>query len=357
MVVLTASCSSGLRMSHLPSGGDSTKVGKVWVKVVELSSPQGVQLPTVSPSKIPPELVDTARGPYRVGPSDVLIVTVWEHPELTQPLGQYRNDLASGQSVDADGTMFFPYTGRIKVAGLTTTEIQALVTRELSKVLRDPQVDIKVAAYRSKRVYVSGEVRLPGIVTIDDVPMNLAEVLNRSGGILPSGDGSCLRLVRNGKVFEIDWEGLTRQGAPVGSIRIQPGDQVRVNSADDRVAYLLGEVPQPGVVRLTNGRMNLVRALTEAGGISSLSANAAGIYVVRPKDSLHVTVYQIDGRSPLALALAGQLSLQPQDLVYVDQSGLSRWNRVFQLLVPMASVLGSTTSSVENVRLIKTGAW
>lgn len=350
-------CSSGMRMSGIPSPGDSTSIGKIKVKVVDLEVGNASRI-APPPSSIPPELVPAVQNTkYKVGPFDVLIVTVWEHPELTQPLGQYRNDLASGQLVDADGTMFFPYVGRIPVAGLTATEIQKQVTSILAKVLRDPQVDIKVAAYRSQRVYVSGEVRNPGIQIIDDVPMTIPEALNRAGGLLPTGDASAVRLVRGSKVYELDIESLERSGAPLESIQLLPGDQIRVPNLEERVAYVIGEVARPTILKLTNGRTNLVRGLTEAGGIDNLTANAAGIYVVRPMDSTNVTVFRLDGRSPVALAWAGQFQIRPRDLIYVDQSGLNRWSRVFQLLVPMSAVLSNTTGSGENIRLMKTQPW
>lgn len=351
-------CASSMRMpSDCRVQGDSTQVGPVKVRVVDLEA-RTLRAEDLGKSPtIPPELLLPSDTTYHVGPLDALIITVWEHPELTQPLGQYRNDLASGQLVDPDGTFYFPYVGRMAVAGKTVTEIQKLVIAALSKVLRDPQVDIKIAAYRSKRIYVSGEVRNPGILAIDDVPMTLPEALNRVGNILPSGDASMVRLVRDGRVFQLDVEGLQKSGARIDNIRLHPGDQIRVPGTDESVAYILGEVNRPSVVNLRNGRTSLVRGLTEAGGYNDLTANAAGVYVVRSEDSSHVTVFRLDGRSPVALAWAGQFMLRPRDLVYIDQSGLSRWNKVFQLLVPMASVLSNATLAGENIRLMKTEPW
>lgn len=357
ILVLTTGCATSMRMSGLPVPGDSTRVGAVKVRVVDLDGAKAARTLQAAPTAIPPELLARADSSYHVGPLDVLIVTVWEHPELTQPLGQYRNDLASGQLVDADGTMYFPYVGRALVAGKTATEIQKLVTNALAKSLRDPQVDIKVAAYRSQRLYVSGEVRNPGVVAIDDVPMTLPEALNRVGGILPTGDASAVRLMRGAKVYDLDIEGLQRVGAPLDSIHLLPGDQIRVARSDERVAYLLGEVARPSVLNFTNGRLSLVQALAGAGGYNDFTANSAGVYVVRSEDTSHVTVFRLDGRSPVALAWAGQFQLRPKDLVYVDQSGLSRWNKVFQLLVPMSSVINDATQSAVNIQTLKTQPW
>lgn len=340
-------CATGMRMTSLPSPGDTTRIGNVNVKVVDLDGSRAAAFaPKVRP--IPKELLAAPDSSYRIGPFDVLVVTVWEHPELSQPLGQYRNDIAAGQLVDADGTMYFPYAGRIQVKGLSPIQIQAMIAKSLSKVLRDPQVDVKVSAYRSQRVQVSGEVRNPNSYAIEDVPMTLVTAINRSGGLTPTADAAAVRLIRNGKVYELDYENLSRMGAPLDSIRMRNGDQIYVPNTEDRVAYVLGEVARPTMLRLTNGKTTLVRGLTEAGGFDALNVDAAGVYVVRAEDSANVTVFRLDGRSPVALAYAGQFQLHPKDLIYVDQSGLSRWSRVFQMLVPMSTVLSGTTGVLSN---------
>jgi len=349
-------CATSMRMDTLEGPRDTTMVGRMKVRVVDLDASKPSTLLRRTPG-IPADLLLRADSAYRIGPLDALIVTVWEHPELTQPLGQYRNDIASGQLVDADGSLYFPYLGRVQVVGLTAREVQKLVTDALSKVLRDPQVDIKVSAYRSKRIYVSGEVRNPGVVPIDDIPMTLPEALNRVGGILPTGDGSAVRLTRGDKVYTLDVEGLQRAGAPLSKIQLLPGDQIRVQNSEESVAYILGEVQRPSLLRLTNGRMSLLHAITESGGYNDLTANSAGVYVVRAEDSTRTTVYRLDGRSPVALAWAGQFQLQARDLVYVDQSGLSRWNKVFQLLVPMSTVLNGATGAAVNVQTLESQPW
>ena len=82
---------------------------------------------------------------YRIGPLDMVQVVVWEHPELTSPMGQYQ---PAGQKVTTDGKLFYPYAGELQAAGLTAQELRTEITKRLSdKILNDPQVDVRVTGY------------------------------------------------------------------------------------------------------------------------------------------------------------------------------------------------------------------
>lgn len=294
------------------------------------------------------DLIVADVGSYRLGPKDVVLVTVWDHPELTLPLGQYRSDAATGMIIDDEGYLFYPYIGRVKMAGLTVVEARKLLASKLDDVLQRPQVDLKVLAYRSQKVYVSGEVRNPSIYNITDIPFTLAEAINRAGGFLPTADQSHVVVSRGKQTWSLDFLALMTRGNRIGEILLRDGDSVHVQHREEEPVYLLGELRNPRSVPAYNGKLTLAQAISDAGGIANISADARSIYVFRrAKERNAVDVFHLDAYNPVAMVLADRFALQPRDVVYVDAGPLVRWNRVVSLVVPTVSALTSTASEVK----------
>src|SRR5690606_36949502 len=82
--------------------------------------------------------------PYRIGAGDVLYITVWDHTELTVPAGPQQQGNLAGRLVQGDGTLFYPYLGKIQAAGLTPTELAAKLTQQLARVIQQPQLDVSI---------------------------------------------------------------------------------------------------------------------------------------------------------------------------------------------------------------------
>lgn len=286
-------------------------------------------------------LSDTAQ-PYVIGPGDVLQITVWDHPELDaagsagglNSMPARPADPAAGFVVNSAGEVQFPYIGRLKVSGETTDEAQSAITRALT-YFKNPQVTVRIASFRSKQVYVEGEVHTPGIQPINDVPMTLYEAVNRAGGFEPSADESRLVLVRGGKSYQVDLTAMRDQKISGSQIVLRNGDVLRVTSRDQNGAYVMGEVNKPTFATpLRDGTLTLSDALTQAGSLNNNSADAGQIFVIRGSKSTTPQIYHLDAASPIAMVLANQFELLPNDVVYIDGNGLVRLSRVLSLLLP-----------------------
>lgn len=291
-------------------------------------------------------LFDSTPPPYTIGRGDILSIVVWDHPELAaggmtmatsaadsgvvQP-----NATPPGFAVDHMGRIQFPLIGLLGIDGKTEEEARALLTGKLARYIANPNVTLRVQAYRSRRVYVDGEVRTPGLQAIDDIPMTLVEALNRAGGMQPNADQSRIVIERGDRRYHVNLRELVQKGVNPGTILLDHGDLVRVHSRDESKVFVSGEVISPKALTMHDGRLTLNEALGETGGISPLSGDARQVYVVR-KAPDRTRVFRLDARDSGALAMAESFELRPKDVVYVAASPLANWNRHLSLLFPGA---------------------
>nr|WP_234480894.1 polysaccharide biosynthesis/export family protein [Paraburkholderia aspalathi] len=280
-------------------------------------------------------------GPYTLGPGDVLQITVWDHPELAAALGAQQQansrpfDPPQGFVIDAPGDVYVPYAGSVHVAGSTPEQVQAQIAGALSRVFKKPQVTVRVASFRAKQIYIDGEVRSPGGVPINDIPMTLYEAINRAGGFTPAADQSRMVLVRDGVSYPLDLTDMLEHGTNPTDVALKSGDLLRVVSRDENGVYVMGEVNKPlTAMPMKTGRLTLSEALSQAGSLNNMSADAAQLYVIRGSQATTPRVFHLNARSPVAMVLANQFELQPKDVVYVDSNGLVRLSRVLNLLLP-----------------------
>jgi polysaccharide export outer membrane protein len=210
---------------------------------------------------------------YRLGPRDVVAVSVWGHPELG---GKF--------TLAADGNLSLPLVGALKASDRTVPELQADVTARFADgYLRNPRVIVEIERYVSQRVFVMGEVRTPGPVGLTGT-MTLLEALARAGSFTEQagGDLQVLRPATNqtddsptspgqsniSELARLSVQQL-RRGASGANILLHNGDTVFVPRAEN--IFVLGLVSNPGTYTLESG-MTVLRALSAAGGTTALGS-------------------------------------------------------------------------------------
>lgn len=232
---------------------------------------------------------------YEIGADDILKITVYGHDDLTHTV-----------IIQPDGTFTFPLIGRVKAADLTPKELEQKLTILLAQgFIRNPQVTVVVQEYRSKTVYVVGEVARPGIYPLSE-SRNVVEVLSRAGP-LTSNAGAEVIIVRpstpvKGPVLPPEAPGGAQgTSAPVKA----PADVIRVNIRDIQAGdltknvalrpndtvfvpeaprvFVSGEVRNPGSYPFAPGT-TVRQAISLAGGFTE-NASTGRLRVVRRMDN------------------------------------------------------------------------
>jgi polysaccharide export outer membrane protein len=268
----------------------------------------------------------------------VLRINVWGQPDFLPTLSAVSaggvSSVPLGRTINEDGKLFFPLIGSIPAVGLTVPEFRANLTKALAKFVKDPQIDVDVAAFRSQRVFLAGEVKTPGVVAITDIQLKIADALAAVGGTTAEADLGTIQLTRGNQSITLDLNRLYFGGDISNNHTLQHGDILTVPDRQARKVFLLGEVMQPKSYLLHRGRVSLAEVLADAGGTNPLSANAGEVYVMRRDATGKPLVFQLDARQPVALLVADRFDLLPRDLVYVNPTGATQAIRILNQYLP-----------------------
>jgi len=157
---------------------------------------------------------------YAIGPQDVLSISVWKEPDITQTV-----------VVRPDGRISLPLVSDVQAAGLTPMQLAASVTAELRKYLADPRVTVVVTQINSQRIYVLGEVNKAGTYALFP-GMTLLQALSSAGGFNQFADVKKIYLLRteNGQQvkFLFNYKEVVHGRAPEQNIALKTGDTIIV---------------------------------------------------------------------------------------------------------------------------------
>ena len=322
----------------LPKDQSSFTDGDMRINVYSLSAgmiKQHTLDNTNGQTDLPPAFTVSESKPYTIGIGDVITIVVWDHPELTSPLGQFRNSEEQGNVVYEDGTIFFPYAGNVSVVGKTVSDVRKLITEKLRKFIEAPQVDVRVSGYKSQKYIVTGDIAQPGVYFINNIEQRILDALTVSGAV---GNGTNLfgaTLTRDNQQYSLPLHKMLYQGDMTYNLPLEDGDVLHVKENKSRKAFVMGEVGRPLAVELSSTPTSLTEALSEAGGINEIKADANHIYVIRQTQHVdELDIFQVSVSQAYHFALADQFNLAERDIVYVTAAPITRWNRFISNVLP-----------------------
>jgi polysaccharide export outer membrane protein len=250
---------------------------------------------------------------YKIGPKDLLDITVFELPELNQTV-----------RVSEDGSISLPLLGKVVIEGLTKEELERKLAGLLEvKYLKKARVTIFIKEYQSKRVSVIGAVGRPGMYELIG-RVSLLEMISQAGGLTDRA-ASELYVLREGKngiqaKLAIDLNDLIINNNQKLNIPLMPKDVINIPIDEIINVFVFGAVRNPGALQVKmSKKITLLQAIAQAGGTAD-GASKSGV-VIKRKDNktgkeikIKVNVKDIiNGKKP-------DIELKEGDVVYVPES-------------------------------------
>jgi polysaccharide export outer membrane protein len=240
-------------------------------------------------------------GDYRIGPDDVLVITVWDQKDLDQTV-----------QVRPDGKISLPLVGEMDAGGLTVAELSSRLTTLYSRTVKGAQVTVSVKEIRSRPVYFIGGVAKPGPLQLTQ-DLTLLQALSSVGGALPTADLESAFVQRGANRIPINIQEIMR-GNMAQNVRLQPGDTVVLPNA--ATVYVQGEVKTPGQVKFVKD-LTVMTAIAAAGGFTPM-ASARRVTVTRGEGSKKET-FRVNVNDIMSDPESKDLLLKPNDIVIVPQ--------------------------------------
>ena len=200
-----------------------------------------------------------AAGGRVLTPQDTITIKVVNQP-----------DMDTTTRVETDGTISFPYVGRIRAAGLTEDQVARAIEKQLAarQIVTEPHVLIETTTFGTQ-ASVQGQVGAPGVYTLDR-PTNLTQLLSRAGGLRDAAVGGTVTVRRaGGAIQKFDSKDVQAGHGPGAALRIANNDEVFVDLAP--FFYIYGYVGHPGEFPLLRP-LTVQQAISVGGGLAVLGS-------------------------------------------------------------------------------------
>jgi protein involved in polysaccharide export with SLBB domain len=280
------------------------------------------------------------KNQYIIGPGDVLSLSVWGRPDASSPR----------MIVGPDGVISVPRIGFINTKGRTRDSVTEEIKGKLQVYYSKPEISFSIDEYHNNKAFVLGRVENPGMVTFPGEG-TLLEALSIAGGYSTEAEDTyltkCSIIRGNDTIIWIDLNELLQNGNMALNARIVNNDVIFIPESQSELVYVMGEVRNPGAYNMT-GRLTLLDSLMMAGGPTD-DAKKSKLYLIRKTINNKGQVREIDLQHLLASADFSQnYIMKDNDVLYVSEKGISRFNYVLQKIFPSLEIIELGTNILEN---------
>jgi len=340
-IMMTASCYHDPAIEGTPVA-ELVKEGSFAVmrpEIMSLEKKEEVKRMTkVTENRVFSEI--SGRPEYRIGPLDIV--------QIISHIGEKTN--SAEVTVNSQGNISYSFIDNLFVDGLTSSQLDALLTKRLSSYLRHPRVDIFIKEFKSKSAMVtgyltslqapsfsksaSGKIYLRGKTT-------LLDLIALAGGYTIDADIRRVKLIRDGDTYFVNLYDVISRGDSGQNVIINAGDVVDVPELPlfgDRV-YVLGAVDEQGIYPLKQAQ-DLLGALALAGNFTSVAKEENTLIVRGYEPGKEPLVMMADVNAILRKAdISQNIPLQNGDLVYVPPRRIGDINRWISNALPLLDIM------------------
>ena len=307
--------------------------------------------PSLAPSVSPEAETADKLKRYRLGPNDLILITVDRFP-----------DFNFQGTVNPEGAIVLPLIGTVNLEGLTLAEAQENIRQALDRYIIDPRVSLSLLAQRPVQITIVGEITRPGFYPLNNP--RLSDALIAAGGSLASADLREIQVRRtlpDGTVLQqrLDLYTPLQDGLPLPNLRLEDGDVLyipRLQVLDDPTyndrLVATSTLAKPTInIRLLSYASNGIGTLSlpsgsyfrdALNGIPLDTANINSIALIRYDPvSQKAVKTEVNGRKVILGDPEANLPLQDNDVIVVGRNFVTKvsvlLNRFTQ---PFRDILG-----------------
>ncbi len=272
-----------------------------------------------------PDATDASNS-LRLGTGDLIEISVYNVPELSTKV-----------RVGNDGNIYLPLVDYVRVGGLTASQAQALIQKQLSDggFVKNPHVSVFVQEYASQGASILGEVARPGVYPVVG-RQRLFDVISAAGGFTERA-GQSITVTHRSQPDKSVTVPLARNATdtPEGNIPVFPGDTIVVRKAD--VVYVVGEVGKPSGFMMDGGRLTVLQAIALAGGTTRIAKLSGARILRKGPDGISQTPVEL---KKILEAKSPDISMQADDILFVPTSAAkAAAGRTMEAVVQTATAL------------------